>query len=438
MPVTTAARDLLIELYEAATLAVDPAPALSARLARLEGPGPRRPWVLALGKAAEPMARAAVETLARWGTEPAGGLAVGPAPHPAPHAGIRVVPGDHPEPGAGSLAAAEALARTASRVAADDEVWVLLSGGASSLLGSPVDGISPDELRALYSLLLGSGLDITAMNRIRKRFSRWGGGRLARALAPARVHVFVVSDVIGDDLASIGSGPCVPDPASAADVRRMLEEADLWSRVPASVRRALVASESGETAETPKPGDQAFARVTLELIASNRLALEAAARRAAALGLDPEVAETPLAGEAAAAGASIAATLLQHCGPAGNAQRPRRCFIWGGEPTVTLGDAPPGLGGRCQELALAAARTLAGVRPGVALLAAGTDGRDGPTDAAGAVVDGDTWRAIARAGRDPARDLAAHDAYRALDAAGALLRTGLTGTNVMDVVIGIV
>jgi hydroxypyruvate reductase len=117
---------------------------------------------------------------------------------------------------------------------------------------------------------------------------------------------------------------------------------------------------------------------------------------------------------------------------------PSHCYIWGGETTVTLGDVPPGLGGRCQELALAAARVLDGARPGIALLAAGTDGRDGPTDAAGAIVDGGTWRAAATAGRDPARDLAGHDAYRALDAAGALLKVGLTGTNVMDVVIGVV
>jgi hydroxypyruvate reductase len=117
---------------------------------------------------------------------------------------------------------------------------------------------------------------------------------------------------------------------------------------------------------------------------------------------------------------------------------PTRCFIWGGETTVTLGDTPPGLGGRCQELALAAARALDGVQPGVALMAAGTDGRDGPTDAAGAIVDGRTWQAAAAAGRDPANDLAAHDAYRSLDAAGALLKVGLTGTNVMDVVIGVV
>jgi hydroxypyruvate reductase len=278
------------------------------------------------------------------------------------------------------------------------------------------------------------------MNRIRKRFSRWGGGRLAAALAPARVRVFVISDVIGDDLASIGSGPCVPDPTTAAEVHRSLADAGLWSRSPAAARQLVLAAESGETAETPKPGDQAFAHVTLELIASNRLALEAAARRAAELGLTTEVAETPLAGEAWATGASVAAILLQHCGPQGIPQpvAATRCFIWGGETTVTLGEGPPGLGGRCQELALAAAQALDGARPGVALLAAGTDGRDGPTDAAGAIVDGNTWRTARGAGRDPAHDLAAHDAYHALDAAGALLRVGLTGTNVMDVVIGVV
>jgi glycerate-2-kinase len=254
--------------------------------------------------------------------------------------------------------------------------------------------------------------------------------------------VYVVSDVIGDDLASIGSGPCVPDPTTAAEVRGLLQESKLWDRVPHAARRLITAVERGEMAETPKPGDQAFARVSVELIASNRLALEAAAKRAAELGLAPVIAETPLAGEASAAGASVAALLLQHCGrgkipqPEGGAPGALGCLIWGGETTVTLGQSA-GLGGRCQELALAAARVLAGAEPGVGLLAAGTDGRDGPTDAAGAIVDGDTWHAIRRAGRDPERDLAAHDAYRALDAADALLRPGLTGTNVMDVVIGI-
>jgi hydroxypyruvate reductase len=413
---------------------VNPGPALARRLAALPAGAPA-PWILALGKAALPMAQAAVETLAARSAEPAGGLIVPPEAAASPHHRLRVVPGDHPEPGAGSLAAAEALGEVAARASAGGEVWVLLSGGTTSLLGAPVEGVTPADLTGLYALLLGSGLDITAMNRIRKRFSRWGGGRLALALAPAPVRVFIVSDVIGDDLASIGSGPCVPDPSSAREVRELLERSRLWERIPESARRQVRDACDGTKAETPKPGDPAFARVTLELIASNGLALEAAAKRAAELGLVPVVEHTPLAGEAAAAGASVAATLLQDY--AGRSVPQRGCRIWGGETTVTFGETPPGLGGRCQELALSAARALAGSPPGVALLAAGTDGRDGPTDAAGAIIDGTTWNAVAAAGRDPARDLAAHDAYRALDAAGVLLRPGLTGTNVMDVVIGV-
>jgi glycerate-2-kinase len=177
--------------------------------------------------------------------------------------------------------------------------------------------------------------------------------------------------------------------------------------------------------------------VTLELVASNRLALEAAAKRAAELGLAPEIVEVPLAGEAVAAGASVADNLLNNCVrlPIPQPTKRRLCRIWGGETTVSLGDRPPGLGGRSQELALAAARTLAGA--GVTLLAAGTDGRDGPTDAAGAIVDGTTWNAIIAAGRDPQHDLTRHDAYPALASVRALVKPGLTGTNVMDIVIGI-
>jgi glycerate 2-kinase len=384
------------------------------------------------------MARAAVDFLRRRNLDPAGGLIVAPAPAAAPHPTLRVIAGDHPEPGPGSLAAAQALAEVAPRAASGGEVWVLLSGGTTSLLGAPVEGISPGELTRLYTLLLGSGLDISAMNRIRKRFTRWGGGRLARALAPALVRVYIVSDVIGDDVAAIGSGPCVPDPTTAAEVRRLLEESGLWRRIPDPARGQVARAEAGQVAETPKPGDQAFARVTLELIASNGLALEAAAKRAAELGLAPVLSDTPIAGEASAAGASVAATLLQDCARRDIPQPDlKRCWIWGGETTVTLGTGPAGLGGRCQELALAAARALSGAPPGIALLAAGTDGRDGPTDAAGAIVDGRTWASASAAGRDPARDLAAHDAYRALDAAGSLLKPGLTGTNVMDVVIGV-
>jgi glycerate 2-kinase len=382
------------------------------------------------------MASAALDVLRRRGTSPAGGLIVGPSEAVTPDSALEYTAGDHPEPGQRSLAAAAALERTIRRVGRTDEVWLLLSGGTSSLIAAPEAGLTPAELTSIYSLLLSSGLDITAMNRIRKRFSRWGGGKLARALAPAKVRGYVISDVIGDDLASIGSGPCVPDPTTAREVREQLEQHGIWRRLPESGRSLVLSVESGNRPETPKPGEDVFTGVSLEVIASNWLALEAAATRARELGLAPVVSATPLSGEAATAGALLARHLLHRCAQSDIRPETRVCLIWGGETTVSLGEQTAGLGGRCQELALAAARELRGAPEGVVLLAAGTDGRDGPTDAAGAIVDGRTWQAIEGSGRNPAHDLAGHNAYPALAAAGALLRTGLTGTNVMDVVIG--
>lgn len=437
-------RSLLEELYSTAVHAALPGPALSTRLERLpRNTDDAEPWIIAIGKAALPMAEAALRELRRRRTEPAGGVIVAPADAPSPHPRLTLVAGDHPVPGDGSRAAARTLEAVTERIGPRQEVWLLLSGGTTSLIAAPVEDLSPDELAGIYRLLLGSGLDIGAMNLVRKRFSRWGAGRLAVALAGTRLHGFVVSDVIGDDLAAIASGPCTPDPSTAADIRQLLADAALWEHLPTAAQDLVLAVEQGRVPETPKPGEQAFAGVTLDLIASNKLAVDAAARRAAKLGLTPVVMRTPLAGEAAAAGASVAAVLLQHCAkleipqPAG---RPGHCLIWGGETTVTLRthqDLANTMGGRCQELALAAAQAIDGQPSPIALLAAGTDGRDGPTDAAGAIVDGMTWGAIRDAGRDPLADLGDHDAYHALDAAGTLLRPGLTGTNVMDVVIGL-
>ncbi|HEX6534517.1 MAG TPA: DUF4147 domain-containing protein [Gemmatimonadaceae bacterium] len=438
------ARAALIQMYWAAVEAVSPGPALRAALSREPAEArPRRDgriWLIAIGKAAHPMACAAVDVLAEWGTAPVGGVIVAPRALPAPHAAIESVAGEHPVPGARSLAAAERIGTIVARVRPDDEVWVLLSGGATSLTAAPTAAVTPEALTMLYELLLASGLDIADMNLVRKRFSRWGAGRLAAALAPARVRNFIVSDVIGDDVAAIGSGPCVPDASTASQIRSLLVGAGLWDRVPAAMRDELLAVERDATRETPKPGSDAFTRVDRRIIASNRVALDAIVQRARALGYDPRIVDTALAGEAAVVGARLATTVTRYCasdGAAPSGQTGATCLVWGGETTVTLGPRA-GRGGRCQELALAAARELAasGAR-GATLLAAGTDGRDGATDAAGAIVDGGTWSAIARAGRDPARDLAEHDSHPALDAAGALLRTDLTATNVMDVVIGV-
>lgn len=436
-------RQLLTELYWAAVRAASPGPVLRAALGALSADAlaaVHRVWIIAVGKSAAPMAGAAVEALARRGMEPAGGVIIGPQVRPVPHRALEAVAGDHPVPGARSLAAAARVGQVVARVRAGDEVWMLLSGGATSLMAAPAGAFPPEALTALYELVLGSGLPIAEMNLIRKRFSRWGAGRLAVALAPARVRNFIISDVIGDDPAAIGSGPCVPDPTTASDVRALLVRAHLWERLPPSLRDHLEGVERDPSLETPKPDGEEFAAVEQTIIADNRGALGAIAARARELGLVPHIVDAALAGEAVVAGARVADAVMRAGGPG------TPCLIWGGETTVTLdagtgaeGGGGIGLGGRCQELALAAARAFAEApaTDGVALLAAGTDGRDGPTDAAGAIVDRTTWEAIRRAGRDPARDLRTHDAYPALDAAGALLRTGLTTTNVMDVVIGV-
>jgi glycerate 2-kinase len=439
------AKALLTEIYQAAVAAAAPGPALIRALQR--APIDDHVWLIALGKAAAPMAEAAVGVLAGHGSQgshgsrgsggkgiaPAGGLIVPPVATPAPHPSLAVIAGDHPEPGTGSLAAADALDSLVRKIPPGDTAWVLLSGGTTSLIGAPQPGIAAGDLKALYTSLLRSGLDIKEMNRVRKRFTRWSGGRLARSLAHARVRCYIVSDVIGDDLAAIGSGPCVPDPSTAWDVRDALVRARLWDGLGHSLRQHLDAIDRGDIPETPKPGDAVFDRVENTLVATNRLALEAAGRRASEAGLAAEIVDSPFAGEAAIAGARIAETLL--AGRRDNESS--RCLILGGETTVTIADESTGIGGRSQELALAAARVLRGAPPPVALLAAGTDGRDGPTDAAGAIVDGTTWAAVAAAGRDPESDLRHHDSYAALASVDALITTGPTGTNVMDVVIAV-
>jgi glycerate 2-kinase len=347
--------------------------------------------------------------------------------------------GDHPVPGPASFAAADKIAELARGRRATDVVVVLVSGGASSLIAAPLQGQQTGDLIKLYQLLLTSGLDIVAVNTVRKRFSRWGGGRLAQVLAPAAVHCLAVSDVPGDDPGVIGSGPCAPDPATANDVLAILEERKLVSRIAPVYLEYLRSVTRGVTGETPKARHPAFAHVTSRVVASNRSALERAASAAAAAGMRVEVVEDQLAGSAAGAGEAIARRLIAASATRDGAAK---CILWGGETTVAVDEATSvSAGGRCQELALAAARILgeAGERASrIRLLAAGTDGRDGITEAAGAIVDGKTWSTIAAAGTDPASSLDRHQSNRALAAANALLARRRTGTNVMDVAIGIV
>lgn len=424
------------DLFAASLIAADPT-SFTARAVRLRLPTDRTQnsptWIIALGKAAHTMARAAVHELRERNSTIAGGLVVGPGLADAPHPAIAVVAGDHPLPGEQSLAAAGALGDLCDRVPGGDRVFVLLSGGATSLVAAPVDGIAAqDHLTALSDELLRSGLDIGRANAIRKRFLRWGAGRLAMALAPARVEQIVLSDVIGDNLAHIASGPCVPDASTAVDVRLLLDESHLLDRTPAPMLRYLDEVMRHERPETPKSDSPAFLFSGVPAVQGNSGVLDAGALRARVLGFDPVViVNEPLHGEAVHAGVRIASAAMAL--PRGGVA------FWGGETTVTMGNIRSA-GGRCQEMMLSAALELAQAGPGasgITLLAAGTDGRDGPTDAAGAIVDAATAARIIEAGLDPAVALRQHDSYEALHLSGALLKTGLTGTNVGDVVIAV-
>jgi glycerate-2-kinase len=261
--------------------------------------------------------------------------------------------------------------------------------------------------------------------------------------------VLLISDVESDDPADIASGPCTPDPNTVQDVIAILRRTGLLDRIAPSMRDYLAAVDDGRLPETPRSTDPLFARVSTRIIGSNRLSTEAAARRAAALSLPVMNHGSVLTGEAASCGASLATSLIERARDGW-----RGCVIWGGETTVQLGASTSGphadrgsdsaaapRGGRCQELALSASRVLAEggeIARRISLLAAGTDGRDGPTDAAGAFADASVWEAIRASGRAPEAALARHDSYPALAAVGALHRRGHTGTNVRDVVIAVI
>ena len=293
------------------------------------------------------------------------------------------------------------------------------------MLPLPAAPITLEEKQAVTGLLLASGADIHEMNAVRKHLSSIKGGQLARLAAPATVETLLLSDVIGDDLDVIGSGPTAPDASTFATAVAVMEKYEILRRAPASVRTRLEQGARGEIDETPKAGDTIFRRVRHTVIGSNRLALDAAARQARSLGYKPLILSSEIQGETrdvARMHAAVAREIALRRRPV----RPPACLITGGETTVTL--KGPGLGGRNQEFVLAAAIDLAGLRD-VVVFSAGTDGTDGPTDAAGAVADGETWR------RNPeAREyLARNDSYRYFQSLGDLVVTGPTNTNVMDV-----
>ena len=434
---TVSPREQLIDLYGAAVAGANVKSLTANAVASLPLERGHRVWIFALGKAAHTMADAAVTTVQRALADVAGGIVVAPEAGDAPSGTMHAIVGDHPVPGRRSFTAAARVGQIIGLKRSGDLGIILLSGGASSLIAAPLRGMSEADLSQLYELLMGAGLDIHQMNAIRKRFSYWAAGRMALILAPARTYCFAVSDVTGDDLAAIGSGPCVPDPTRVQHVIDLLQSVNLLGKISPSFRQYLRDTVRGVIPETPKASHPAFAHVTARVISNNGTALTAAASAARRMGFVTSVREQALVGDAAIAGEKVVDALLTAREKAERGST--HCMIWGGETTVTFrGPAPRG--GRCQELALAASKYLADAgdrATGISLLAAGTDGRDGVTDAAGAIVDAATWSTI-RAARDPAAALRNHESYDALATANALFSPGLTGTNVMDVTIGLV
>jgi hydroxypyruvate reductase len=388
--------------------------------------GAGRVVLLAVGKAARSMAAAAERCL---GDALAEGLAVCNAEGPALRR-TRVLLAGHPLPDARGLRAADEAFALLGRLRPHDLLLVLLSGGASALLPAPAPGVSLEDKAAVTSCLLRAGATIHELNAVRKHLSRAKGGGLARAAGGARVATLLLSDVVGDDVSTIGSGPTVPDPTRYADAVAALRARGCWDAAPASVRAHLEAGLRGETPETPKPGDPVFARGSVEVVGSNALSLGAAAAAARRLGFRALPLTTRLEGEAREA-ARVLVAVLRECVERGRPARPPLCLLASGETTVTVrGD---GRGGRNQELVVASIEPLAGF-PRPALVASlASDGIDGSSDAAGGIADDQSLaRARALGLAPPSAFLAASDSSALLASLSDLIVTGPTGTNVLD------
>jgi hydroxypyruvate reductase len=346
---------------------------------------------------------------------------------------VRTLEAGHPLPDARGLAATAEAERLLGGLKAEDLLLLLLSGGASALLPAPVEGVSLEDKARATGLLLEAGAPIHELNAVRKHLSRFKGGQLARLAAPARVAALVLSDVVGDDLSTIASGPASPDPTTFADALAVLESRGLTRRVPRTVLEHLWAGVRGRRKETPKPGDPVFRRVTAEVVGSNRLCLEAAARGARRQGYRPLILTSRLEGEAREV-AVVLVALLRECATAGRPVPLPACLLAGGETTVTVRGR--GQGGRNQELAVAAVEPLAAFETAALLASLATDGVDGRSDAAGGVVDRHTLSRAQDLGlAPPSAFLARSDSRGFLGPVGGLILTGPTGTNVMDLTV---
>lgn len=406
---TNSLHDTALTLFHAAIDRADPAAAVTRQLTKAPLPTPKgRRIVIAVGKAAVPMMRA---TLAALPEAPAAALVVTNPENRADLPGAEVIAGAHPVPDQSSAAAGARVLDLLSGLRAEDEVLMLISGGGSALMVAPAEGLTLADKAAVNKVLLASGLEINRMNLIRQSLSQLKGGGLLRAAAPAHVTALILSDVIGDDLRAIASGPTVAPLGSREDARALLQSEGLWEKLPEAVRTHL------NTPDTP----QATPEARNILIGSNRFSLEAMQARAEEMGWEVAALIDDLTGDVAEAASRVIET-------AAKAPKDRPvALLFGGETTVRLTGS--GRGGRNQELALRIAQRAAELDGDWVFLSGGTDGRDGPTDAAGGIVAPDTWDSIPNA----EAFLANNDSYAALKAADALVVVGGTGTNVADV-----
>ncbi len=417
---TAGLRSALEGVFREALDAVRGGPAVTSAIGEGMGRAGAQVEVLAAGKAAVPMLRAAADAL---GERVVCGLAVAKDHEGPPPARCEVLLAGHPVPDARSEAAGRRWLAFVAAVPPERDLLVLLSGGASALLSCPAPGLELVDLQTATDGLLRAGADIEALNAVRKHLGAVGGGRSLEACRSGSIEVLAISDVPGDRLDLLGSGPFCADPHRYLDALAAFERFPR-AGLPPRVGGFLEAGARGEHPETLKDGAPALARTRHRVIASLDDALAAAARAARARAFGVRRWPEPLAGEARELAPGLAAAL--------RAAPPHTCVIAGGEPTVTVRGA--GRGGRAQELALALALEIAGVA-GCGALAAGTDGSDGPTDAAGAWADGGTVERARRAGVDAVAALADNDSHRLFDVEGGLLRTGPTGTNVNDLVL---
>ncbi|MFZ5928898.1 MAG: glycerate kinase type-2 family protein [Acidobacteriota bacterium] len=415
-----------LSIFRAAVQAADPRRTVKAALEKQDLSRYRRIFVVGAGKASAAMAQAAEQALGR---RIHGGWINTKDGHLAPLKRITLHEASHPVPDARGVEGARRIAEIAAQAQEGDLLLCLISGGGSALLPLPLEPLTLEEKQETTRLLLACGATIHEINAVRKHLSAIKGGKLARLAHPAHVLALLLSDVVGDPLDVIGSGPAAPDTSTFATAWAVIEKYGLQEKIPARARRLLEEGLAGRMAETPKPGDPCFLRTRNVIVGSNRLAVDAAARRARELGYRPLVLSTTIEGETRDI-AGMHAAIAREIVTTGRPARPPVCVISGGETTVTL--RGQGLGGRNQEFALAAAIVLEGL-PGVLAFSAGTDGTDGPTDAAGAMADGTTLARAAQLGLDARRALAQNDSYHFFEPLGDLVMTGPTGTNVMDV-----